>query len=177
MESEKLQTMEEALGNVPKELAAWLSSIWNATAKKKVRNLKHIKDLGEVPKKTKEAVKLFYGKNVSKQIIKPESLRHIYNRHGKDKEKEIMDRQIPITAEIAALIPDVLANPGSIGKSRLTGKDGYETIVLSKEYADGAVHVVEAILKNSIMEVWTAYVWNKDKMKTKRLASKSDIAP
>ncbi|MDR0517694.1 MAG: hypothetical protein LBH25_11680 [Fibromonadaceae bacterium] len=177
MESEKLQTMEEAFDNVQEDLRIWISNIWNAIAKKKVRNLKYIKDLGEVSQKTKEAVKKFYGKNISRQVIKPEDLRHVYERHGKSIKKEIADRQIPITAEIAALIPAVLASPDCIEESDLTGKEGYETITISKEYADGTVHVVGAVLKNNILEVWTAYVWNREKTIKKRLAGKSDIAP
>jgi formylmethanofuran dehydrogenase subunit D len=177
MENEKLQTMEEALANVPEELELWLFNIWNAIVKKKIRNLKYIKDLGEIPQKTKEAVKKFYGKNVSRQVIKPEDLRHIYERHGKNIKRELADGQILVTAKIAALIPDILSNPDSVEESSLTGKDGHETIAVSKEYADGTVHVVEAVLKNNILEVWTAYVWSKEKTIKKRLAGKNDIVP
>jgi hypothetical protein len=176
MENEK-QTMESAMANVPEELGIWLSSIWKAIVKKKIRNLKYIKDLGKVSQKTKETVKKFYGKNVSKQIVTPEGLRHIYDQHGKNTKKELADKQIPITAKIIALLPDVLANPDNVKKSGLTGKDDNETITLSKEYADGTIHVVEAILKNNILEIWTVYVWSKEKSEKKRLASKSDIAP
>ena len=177
MDSENLQTMEEALINVPEKLKSWLSAMWNATVKRKVKNLKYIKDLGDVSQKTKEAVEEFYGKAVSKQVITPYDLKHIYDRHGKDIEKELADEQIPITAEIVALIPDVLANPDNVRKSHSANKNGYETIVLSKEYADGTVHAVEAILKSNVLEVYTAYVWNKGKTEKKRLASKNDIVP
>jgi len=177
MENSDLQTMKDALINVPKELRIWISSMWNAVAKKKIRNLKYMKDLGCVSQKTREAVKKFYGKNISKQKIKPECLRHIYSRHGKDIEKELLDKQIPITGEIAALIPDVLASPDKVIESGLTGKGCYETITLSKEYADGTFYVVDAVLKDNILEVWTAYVWNKEKTEKKRLTGKNDIVP
>jgi len=177
MDSKNLQTMEDALVNVPEKLKYWFSVMWDAIVKRKVKNLKYIKDLGDVSQKTKEAIEKFYGKTVSKQVITPYDLKHIYNRHGKDIEKELADGQIPITAEIIALIPDVLANPDNAIESNPTGKSGYETIALSKEYADGMIHVVEAILKNNVLEVYTVYIWNKEKTEKKRLASKNDIVP
>jgi hypothetical protein len=170
MENEKLQTMEEALGSVPDKLKTWISGVWNAIANGKKVNPKYQQSLGRVSQKAKDAVKNFYGKNVSKQIITPKNLQHIYERHGKYIERELADRQIPVTAELAALIPDVLSNPDSVEESGLTGKNGYEAIAISKEYADGTVHVVEAVLKNNILEVWTVYVWNKEKTLKKRLA-------
>jgi len=176
-EAKSLQTTEEALANVPERLKSWFSAIWIAIVKRKIKNLKYIKDLGEASQKTKDAVKKFYKKNVSKQIIKPENLRHIYEHHGKNIKKELADGQIPITTKIASLIPDILANPDNVREGNPTGKNNYETIVLSKEYADGMIHVVEAILKDNVLEVYTAYAWNKEKTEKKRLADKNDIVP
>jgi hypothetical protein len=176
MDSENLQTMEEALINVPEKLRNWISGVWKSivAANKKI-NPKYQQDLGKASQKTKDAVKEFYGKNVSKQIIKPENLEHIYKSHSKNPQKELADGQIPITAEIAALIPDVLANPDTIRKSVPTNKSGYESVILSKEYADGTVHVVEAIPKNNVLEIYTAYVWSKEKAEKKRLAYGSAV--
>ena len=162
--------MEEAQANVPEKLREWIFGVWKTIAKGKKVNPKYQQSLGKVSEKTKEAVKKFYGKNVSKQIITPQDLLHVYERHGKYIKREIADEQIPVNEDIAILIPDVLSNPDSIKESGLTGKDGYETIILSKEYADGTVHVVEAILKNNILEVWTVYVWSREKAEKKRLA-------
>jgi len=176
MENEHLQTVEDALANVPEKLRNWLSSVWNAIAEGKKINPKYQQDLGRISQKTKEAVKEFYGKNVSKQIIKPENLRHIYDRHGKYPKAEIKNNQIPITANIASTIPDVLANPDNVKKGVPTNKCGYETVILSKEYADGSLHVVNAILKNNVLEVYTAYVWNKEKTEKRRQAYGSVIS-
>jgi hypothetical protein len=52
----------------------------------------------------------------------------------------------------------------------LTKKNGYETVVLSKEYADGSLHILNAVLKNNVLEIYTAYVWNRDKTEKRRLA-------
>jgi len=170
MESENPQTMEEALGNVPSKLKAWISGVWDAIANGRKVNPKYQQDMGEVSRKTKEAVREFYGKNVSKQIIKPENLRHIYDRHGRYPKTEIKNGQIPITATIAATMPDVLSNPDSIRKGALTKKNGHETVILSKEYADGSLHIVNAVLKSNVLEIYTAYVWGKDKTEKRRLA-------
>jgi len=170
MENENLQTMEEALANVPDKLKTWISGVWKAITKGKKINPKYQQDMGKVSTKTKEAVKEFYGKNVSRQIMKPENLRHIYERHGKYPKTEIKNEQIPITADIAATIPDVLKNPDNVRKGTPTKKGGYETVILSKKYADGSFHIVNAILKNNVLEIYTAYVWNRNKVEKKRLA-------
>jgi len=86
------------------------------------------------------------------------------------------NNQIPITADIAATIPDVLAKPDNVKKGVPTNKSGYETVILSKEYADGSLHVVNAILKNNILEIYTAYVWNKEKTEKRRMAYGSSIS-
>ncbi|MDR1811416.1 MAG: hypothetical protein LBQ87_01150 [Candidatus Fibromonas sp.] len=89
---------------------------------------------------------------------------------------EIKNGQIPITADTAAVIPDVLANPDGVKKGEPTNKNGCETIILSKEYADGSFHIVNAILKNNVLEVYTAYVWNREKIEKRRLAHGSVIS-
>jgi len=170
MESKNLHTMEEALGNVPDKLKAWISGVWDAIANGRKVNPKYQQDMGEVSRKTKEAVKEFYGKNVSRQIIKPENLRHIYDRHGRYPKTETKNGQIPMTAAIAATLPDVLANPDSVRKGALTKKSGHQTVVLSKEYADGSIHIVNAVLKSNVLEIYTAYVWDKGKAEKRRLA-------
>ena len=167
--------MKEALSNVTEKQKAWFSGVWKSIVKCKKVNSKYQHNLGKASQKTKDAIKNFYGKNVSKQIIKPENLEHIYKSHSKNIQKELADGQVPITEDIVSLIPDVLANPDGIRKSGLTNKSGYESIVLSKEYADGTVHVVEAIQKNNVLEVYTFYVWNKDKTEKKRLAYGSAV--
>jgi hypothetical protein len=176
VEKENLLTMEGALANVPEKLRNWISDIWKAIEKKKKVNPKYQQNLGKVSQKTKEAIKKLYGKNVSKQIIKPENLRHIYDRHGRYAKTEIKNDQIPITANIAAIIPDVLANPDNVEKGLPTNKAGYETVKISKEYADGSLHIVNAILKNNVLEIYTVYVWNKEKTEKRRLAYGSTIS-
>jgi len=176
MDGENLKTMEEALANVPEKLKNWIYGVWKSIAASKKVNPKYQQDLGKVSQKTKDAVKKFYGKNISKQIIKPENLRHIYERHGRYPKTEIKNGQIPITADIAAAIPDVLANPDSVKKGEPTNKNGYETVMLSKEYADGSFHIVNAILKNNVLEVYTAYIWNREKTEKRRLAHGSSIS-
>jgi len=81
---------------------------------------------------------------------------------------EIKDGQIPMTADIAATIPDVLRNPDNVRKGTLTKKNGYETVIISKKYADGSFHIVNAILKNNVLEIYTAYVWDMDKVEKRR---------
>jgi len=176
MDSGNLQTMEDALANVPEKLRNWFFGVWKSIAKGEKINPKYQQDLGKISEKTKESVKKFYGKNVSKQIIKPENLQHIYDRHGKYPKIEVKNSQIPITADIAATIPDVLANPDNVKKGVPTNKSGYETVILSKEYADGSLHVVNAILKNNVLEIYTAYVWNKEKTEKRRMAYGSAIS-
>ncbi|MDR2999779.1 MAG: hypothetical protein LBU89_00825 [Fibromonadaceae bacterium] len=172
MENKKTQTMEEALSNVPDKLRAWISGVWKTIAKGKKINPKfqYQQNLGKISRKTKDAIQNFYGKNISKQIIKPESLRHIYSRHGKYPETEIKNGQIPMTASIAAIIPDVMANPDSVRIGGKTKKCKHETVILSKEYADGSLHIVNAILKNNLLMVHTAYVWNREKTEKRRMA-------
>jgi hypothetical protein len=176
MDGKNIKTMEEALANVPEKLKNWIYSVWKSIVANKKVNPKYQQDLGKVSQKTKDAVKEFYGKNISKQIIKPENLRHIYERHGRYPKTEIKNGQIPITADIAAVIPNVLANPDSVKKGEPTNKDGYETVILSKEYADGSFHIVNAILKNNVLEIYTAYVWNREKTEKRRLAHGSSIS-
>jgi len=95
MENENLQTMEEALANVPDKLKTWISGVWEAITKGKKVNSKYQQDMGKVSPKTKEAIKEFYGKNVSKQIMKPENLRHIYDRHGDNCRHSSHDTRCP----------------------------------------------------------------------------------
>ncbi|MDR2731639.1 MAG: hypothetical protein LBB36_00290, partial [Fibromonadaceae bacterium] len=127
-----LQTMEEARDNVPEKQKEWLSGVWKTIAKGKKVNPKYQQSLGKVSEKTKEAVKKFYGKNVSKQVITPGDLLHIYERHGKYPKAEIKNNQIPVTVEIAVLILDVLANPDDVIKGDPTKKMGYEKQVFPK---------------------------------------------
>ena len=134
--------LKDAQKNVPEKLRIWIFNIWKAIESKKKINPKYRQNLGKVSEKTKEAVKIFYGKIVSKQIIKPENLLHIYNRHGRYPKMEIENEQIPITADIAATIPDVLANPDFIRKRSLTKKNSYETVIISKKYDDGSIHII-----------------------------------
>ena len=168
--------LEESQNNVWEKPKVWIFNIWKAIENKKKINPKYRQNLGKVSERTKEAIKIFYGKNVSKQIIKPENLLHIYNRHGRYPKTEIENEQIPITADIAARIPDVLANPDYIKKGGLTKKNNYETVIISKKYADGSFHIVNAILKNNVLEVHTAYVWNKEKTEKRRMAHGSRIS-
>jgi hypothetical protein len=167
-----LPSLEEARKNVPEDTRNWLTKVWNKIVSRKGEGINNNspKDLGNVSQKTKQAVKEFYGKNVSKQIITPNGLGHIYREHGKDIARELNDKQIPMTAETIANIPDVLANPDNVRQGGKTGRDGYDTVVLSKKYADGTIHVVDAILKNNVLEVWTSYTWNNAKTEKKNSA-------
>jgi hypothetical protein len=159
--------MEEAKANVPEPLRKWIASVWNAIAKRKSVNRKFVQDMGPVAEKTQTAVRQLYGRTVSKQIITPKDLEHIYVQHGRNPQKELADEQIPMTAELAAMIPDVLAAPDFVEQGTHETAGNNPTILLSKEYVDGTIRVVEAVLKNNILEVWTAYAWNASKTEKK----------
>jgi len=48
MNNKNLQTMEEALANVPDKLKLWLSDIWKAIEKGKKVNPKYQQDMGKI---------------------------------------------------------------------------------------------------------------------------------
>jgi len=170
-DAKNLLTMEEARATVPEVIKNWLSNIWNTIIKKTHRNIngKNEIELGPISNKVRDAVNAFYGKSISKQIITLKGLKHIYDTHGSDITKELNDGQIPMTLENIGLIPDVLAHPDYIRKGSKTKRGGYDTLVISKQYADGTLHVVDAIIKNNALEVWTAYTWSKEKTIKKSL--------
>jgi hypothetical protein len=133
-------------------------------------NRKFVQDMGPVAEKTQAAVRQLYGRTVSKQIITPKDLEHIYMQHGRNPQKELADEQIPMTADLVALIFDVLASPDLVEAGVRKTASGEPTIILSKGYEDGSIRIVDAVLKNNVLEVWTAFAWNAAKAKKKRQA-------
>jgi hypothetical protein len=162
--------MKDAAQAVPEGISARLKTFWaKVVSGRRKLNGKHSICIGEISEKVKNAVFDIYGKNVTRQTITIDDMKHIYYRHGKNIAKELADGQIPVTEEIVALIPDVLTDPDHINCGGKTKGQGYDTIVVSKEYADGCVHTVHAVINDSTLKIHTLYVWNEEKAKNKRL--------
>ena len=119
--------------------------------------------LGGADQAVKGTLEHLYGKKIERVIITYENIKHMYNHHGKRVERELGRGQIPVTEEIVALIPDVLDKPDSVEGGKQTS--GYDTINVSKEYSDGTVHLVMAIVGESTIRAHTLWVWNAERTK------------
>lgn len=163
--------MNDAIMNVPPNVSKMLLVFWGkVVSNAKGLNGKHSISLGYVSDKVNRKVNALYGKRVTRQTITVNDIIHIYREHGKNHAKELADDQIPVTGDNIVLIYDVLTDPDSIISGHKTRRQGYDTIMLSKEYADGTVHVTEAIIDGDTLKVHTVYIWNAVKTGRKKQA-------
>jgi hypothetical protein len=85
-----------------------------------------------------------------------ERIRHVDDNHG-DAEKEKEAKQIQITEEDVARIPEVISRPIKIGEATRT-KDGNRTVAFFKKYKDGTIKCVfEVSVRSSEVRLKTMF--------------------
>lgn len=77
-------------------------------------------------------------KGVKNFFINPNNIRHAWNRHGVNKEKD--KTQIPLTKDDFLMIPEVIANPTKILKAESNAKG--RGVKFIKQYEDGDLYSV-----------------------------------
>ena len=102
-----------------------------------------------------------------KNVIK--SLKTRFFEQSSQRQKPRQARRLPLEFVSLCVSYKLAENPDYVEKGKRPTKEGYNTILLAKEYADGKVHVVEAIQNNNILRVHTAYIWDKTKAGKKNL--------
>lgn len=118
--------------------------------------------LGKVPDAVAQKVLAETGINISgySAVIPGDSVRHMFKRHG-DPIAEAALGQIPLTPEIAAKIPEILAAPDRITISEKTDANGRPALLFEKSIGDRYVTVQAVSNGTHSIQTDTLYIRKK----------------
>ena len=100
--------------------------------------------IGKVPDATASMIGGKVGVNVSdfNVMIRSGDIRHIFNAHSKDAQREALRGQIPITPELLAQLPEVFNKPDTVVKLDSKDYGGRTAFEISKRINGYAISVV-----------------------------------
>ena len=118
--------------------------------------------LGKVPDAVAQKVLAETGINISgySAVIPGDSVRHMFKRHG-DPIAEAALGQIPLTPEIAAKIPEILAAPDKVTISEKTDANGRPALLFEKSIGDRYVTVQAVSNGTHSIQTDTLYIRKK----------------
>ncbi|MGI5953450.1 hypothetical protein [Dysosmobacter sp.] len=118
--------------------------------------------LGMVPEPTAQKVLMDTGIDISgySAVIPSGSVRHMFKRHG-DPIQEAAVGQIPLTPEIAAKIPEIIAGPDKVTLSPKADVSGRPALLFEKSIADQYITVQAVSNGTHSLQTDTLYVRKK----------------